>query len=403
MKKHCSYLTLLLLAGLLAMCSSKPAQSSSWVGTWGTAPQLVEPHNRPPEPGLTGHTLRQIFKVSIGGETVRMTFSNEYSEEPVTLEAVSIALSTGGFRTDAASACQLTFGGQTEVTMAPGATAVSDPVGFRLPPQAEVAVTIRFGQTSPMTVTGHPGSRTTSYLLTDSPSSDEDFASAVTTDHWYVLRGMDVLTAAPAASVAILGNSITDGRGSDTNRQNRWPDQLAAHLLSHEETSHVGVLNMGIGGNCVLRERGGLGPSGEARFASDILAQAGVKWLIICEGVNDLCTSPDARQTAERLKEVFRDMAGRAHAQGLKVYAATVMPFKNHYYFTSDHEAGRQILNEWIRQADCFDAVIDFDALVRDPSDPEVMQAACQSDYLHLNPAGYALMGTSIDYRLFMQ
>ena len=178
-------------------------------------------------------------------------------------------------------------------------------------------------------------------------------------------------------------------------------DQLAAHLLSHEETSRVGVLNMGIGGNCVLRERGGLGPSGEIRFDSDILSQAGVKWLIICEGVNDLCTSPDARRTAERLKEVFRDMAGRAHAQGLKVYAATVMPFKNHYYFTPDHEAGRQMLNEWIRQADCFDAVIDFDALVRNPSDPEQLQEAYQSDYLHLNPAGYALLGSSIDYRLF--
>ena len=401
MKKYFSCLILLLLAGMLAMCTSAPVRPSYWVGTWGTAPQLVEPHNQPPEPGLTGHTLRQIFKVSIGGDTVRMTFSNEYSREPVTLEAVSIALSAGGYRTDAASACQLTFGGRPDVTMAPGGTAVSDPVGFRLPPQAEVAVTIRFGQTSPTTVTGHPGSRTTSYLLADAPSSDEDFASAVTTDHWYALRGMDVRASAPAASVAILGNSITDGRGSDTNRQNRWPDQLAAHLLSHEETSRVGVLNMGIGGNCVLRERGGLGPSGEIRFDSDILSQAGVKWLIICEGVNDLCTSPDARRTAERLKEVFRDMAGRAHAQGLKVYAATVMPFKNHYYFTPDHEAGRQMLNEWIRQADCFDAVIDFDALVRNPSDPEQIQEAYQTDYLHLNPAGYALMGSSIDYRLF--
>lgn len=399
MSKILSICNVLLVLFLMQACANE-SQSSVWTGTWGTAPQLVEPHNCPPEPGLTDNVLRQVFRVSISGEKVRMTFSNEYSKQPVEMKSVSIALSKGAYRTDAATSTTLTFDGKKSVTMQPGATVVSDPVEFHLPALAEVAVTISFGKTSPETVTGHPGSRTTSYIIEREPASDDDFAQAVTTDHWYALRGMDVL-ASGCAAVAILGNSITDGRGSETNRQNRWPDHLASKLQENEATRGVGVLNMGIGGNCVLRERGGLGPAGEIRFDADVLNQANVKWVILFEGVNDLCNSRDAVGTAQRLEEAFALMAGKAHEKGMKVYGATIMPVKQHYYYSENHEAGRQMFNAWVRQADCFDAVIDFDELMRSEEDPETMQAAFQDDYLHPNAPGHKRMGLSVPVELF--
>lgn len=265
--------------------STAPDSDTHWVGTWATAPQLVEPHNLPPEPGLAGNTLRQVVRVSLGGSRLRARFSNEFGISPVTLNAVHLAASTGASAIDPETDRALTFDGEPRVTIEAGHAVVSDPFPFDLKPRSDVAFTIHFGETSP-DVTGHPGSRTTSYLQSGNTVSAVALPDAARTDHWYIIAGIDVVTPPEAAAVVVLGDSITDGRGSGTNEQNRWPDELARRLHENPGTGHVAVLNQGIGGNCVLREC--LGPAGLIRFERDVLGQSGVRWLIVLEGINDI-------------------------------------------------------------------------------------------------------------------
>jgi lysophospholipase L1-like esterase len=379
-----------------------PIPTNEWVGTWSTAPQLVEPHNMPPAPGLSNSTLRQIVCVSIGGTSLRIRFSNEFSKNPVTMKAVQIAVSKGGSAIDKSTVEELKFHGKSEVTMKPGTIVTSDPVSFDLQPRMEVAITISFGETSP-DVTGHPGSRTTSYLLFGNhTSADADFADAVKTDHWYVINGIDIKEPKSAA-VAILGNSITDGRGSGTNKQNRWPDILAMRLLKNHNTQQISVLNMGIGGNCVLR--GGLGPTALDRFERDILKQHGVRWLILLEGINDIGGThgeETSKQVVEDLIAAYKKMIDEAHAQGIKVYGATITPIKKSFYYTNYREAARTSVNRWIRTSGFFDAVIDLDKAIRNPEDTLTILPDAQSgDYLHPNEQGYRMMGEVIDLSLF--
>lgn len=371
-----------------------------WVGTWGTAPQLVEPHNNPPAPGLSNNSLREIVQVSIGGKTVRLKLTNEFSQQPTEIKAIELAVAkTAGssYEVDEQTTVSLTFGGQPGVTMPAGGHVVSDPVNFKIGNRENVAITIHYGETSP-SVSGHPGSRTTSYLATGNTT---DFSSAVRTDHWYNIQTLEVMAPKKAGAVAILGNSITDGRGSTTNQQNRWADVLSRRLLQNKKTSQVAVLNMGIGGNCVLR--GGLGPTGEKRYPRDIFGQEGVKWIILFEAVNDLGGSRDGVKTAEGVIEVYKRIISEAHQKGIRVFGATITPFKGNNYYTTDHEKGRQTLNEWIRTTNELDGVIDFDKTVRNPQDVEAMQREFlfENDWLHFNAQGYEVMGGSIDLNLF--
>lgn len=372
-----------------------------WTGTWGTSPQLVEPNNMPPAPGLDNNTLRQIVRVSIGGDLIRLRFSNEFSKSPVTMKAVQIAVSKGGSTIDASTIKELKFDTKAEVTMSPGGTATSDPLSFHLEPRMDVAITIYFGQTSP-DVTGHPGSRTTSFLLSGNSISSADFAGAITTDHWYIINTIDVKASKSSAIVA-LGNSITDGRGSGTNKQNRWPDVLAECLQKNPKTKNIGVLNKGIGGNCVLKQC--LGPSALDRFDRDVLGQSGVRWLIILEGVNDLGGTRDsasAVQVAKDLIAAYEQMVAKAHAKGIKVYGATILPFGKSFYYKSYREKARIVVNDWIRAKGHFDAVIDFDKVMQDPADTMSLLPNLQSgDFLHPNEAGYKTMGEAIDLSLF--
>lgn len=383
--------------------NSTHAQTKRWVGTWATAPQLVEPNNMPPPPGLTNNALRQIVRVSLGGDTIRVRFSNEFSTEPVTMNSVHIAVSTGGHAIDPSTSKELTFNGTPTVTMVPGSAVTSDPVAFHLAPRMDVAITIYFGQTS-ATITGHPGSRTTSYILPGNDPSVKDFTGAVPTDRWYIINAIEVLAPTKYGAVAILGNSITDGRGSTTNMQNRWPDILSERLLNNPRTQHIGVLNLGIGGNCVLA--GGLGPTALSRFDRDILGQAGVEWVIVFIGVNDIGTvknATDATTTANKLIAAYTEMIAKAHARNLRIYGATITPFKGHSYYNEHSEACRQTVNRWIRTAGAFDACIDFDRVVRDPHDTLRLISSYQNDCLHPDAQLYKLMGESVDLKLFMQ
>lgn len=382
-----------------------PVADKKWVGTWGTARQLVEPQNMPPAPGLTNNTLRQVVCVSIGGKSLRLKFSNEFSKSPVTMKVVQIAVSKGGSTIDASTTKALKFNGKDEVTMDAGGEVYSDPVSFDLKPRMEVAITISFGETSP-TVTGHPGSRTTSYILAgDHTTPDADFTDAAKADHWYVIDGIEVEATKNNGAVVVFGDSITDGRGSGTNKQDRWPDILEMSLLNNKNTKDIGVLNMGIGGNAVLK--GGLGPTGLNRFDHDVLKQNGVRWLIIFEGVNDLGSTRDstaAFDVANGLIAAYGKMIADAHAQGIKVYGATITPFKKNSYYRTYRDAARNMINDWIRANGHFDAVIDFDKTMRDPNATDTLLAELQAganDYLHPNELGYKTMGESIPLALF--
>lgn len=373
-----------------------------WVGTWSTAPQLVEPRNMPPKPGLSNNTLRQVVRVSIGGKNVRVRFSNEFSSNPVTIKEVQIAVSTGSSTIDVSTIKKLKFNSKTEITMDPGTAITSDPLSFDLKPRMDIAITIYFGQTS-SDVTGHPGSRTTSYIHTGDKMSAIDFTGSTQADRWYVINGIDVKAPESAAAIAILGNSITDGRGSGTNKQNRWPDILAERLLKNKNTQHVGVLNQGIGGNCVLRPC--LGPSALDRFERDVVKQHNVRWLIIMEGVNDIGQTPTsdaAVKVAKDLITAYEKMINDAHAKDIKVYGATIPPIGESFYYTDYHEVARSTVNEWIRNSGRFDAVIDFDKAIQNPEKPiTILPEAHSGDFLHPNEKGYEMMGEAIDLKLF--
>jgi lysophospholipase L1-like esterase len=395
------FLMVQVLSLLLCMCTlwstattitqqKPPAQKKKWVGTWATAPQLVDAKNMPPDLALSNNTLRQVLCVSTGGKKLRFKFSNELSKNPVTIKAIQIAVSRGGATIDKSTIKKLKFNNRFEVTMEAGAAISSDPVSFNLEPRMEIAITIFFGEASP-TITGHPGSRTTSYLLAGNQTSPNvDFTNAVKTDHWYVISGIDVETSESGGAIAVFGDSITDGRGSGTNKQNRWTDILAIQLQKNSGTKQVSVLNLGIGGNSVLR--GGLGPTGLDRFGRDVLGQSGVRWLIIFEGVNDIGGTKDstaASLVVKNLIAAYDKMIGEAHARGIKVYGATITPFKGSSYYTDHHEKARNSVNEWIRSSGRFDAVIDLDKAIRNPVDTSEILPEAQSDHLHPNELGY--------------
>ncbi len=391
---------------LFAVCNSEPTGISNpdeeWVGTWRTASQLVEPRNMPPGPGLSQNTLRQVVRVSLGGDSLRVRFSNEFSTNPVTLKAVHIAVSADSSAVVPSTDQALKFDGKPEVTIEPGSAIISDPFKFVLEPRTNIAITIHFGDT-PTDLTGHPGSRTTSYLVPGNEVSAMEFPDAVRKDHWYIINGIDVVAEKAAAAVVVLGNSITDGRGSGTNKQNRWPDELARRLQDNPDTRLVAVLNQGIGGNCVLRDC--LGPSALSRFERDVIGATKVRWLIILEGINDIGQTQDAEtadKVANDLIAAYEQMIDSAHAKDIRVYGATILPFGGSFYDTDYCELARNKVNEWIRSSGSFDAVIDLDSALRDPDDPlRLLPAADTGDHLHPNETGHRMIAEAVDLTLF--
>ena len=379
------------------------SKDSGWIATWATALQVAEPHNQPPAPGLAGNSFRQIVQVSLGGEELRLHLSNYHNDTPTEILGVEIAVAETMGESPAIveeTSVALTFGGHPGVTMAPGAVIVTDPVKFNLEDRMNLAITLHYGAVSPRPLTSHPGSRTTSYIALGNTT---DFsAPAAETNHWYTISSIDIKRKRGGAAVAVLGDSITDGRGTTTNGQDRWTDQLSRSLLSDPATRDLAVLNFGLGGNCVLF--GGLGPTGRSRYVRDLFMHPGVKYIILFEGTNDLGGSRDGLATAEGIEKVWAQIVKEAHAIGIKVFGATVTPVKGNGYYSEDHEAGRVALNEWIRTSGVFDGVIDFDRMVADPSEPDRLDPAFlyENDWLHLNAAGYERMGYGIDHSLFI-
>ena len=382
-----------------------------WVGSWATSQQIPEPQNSLAPDDLRDATVRQIVRLSVGGTTLRVHLSNAFGTEPLRFTSVHIArpLSPATSAIDPASDRALTFAGSPEVTIPAGAEYISDPIDYPVAPLSSLAIAFHLDE-PPARETGHPGSRATSYYVHGDEVSAASLPDAKTVEHWYQIAEVDVLEPAGAAAVAALGDSITDGHATTTNGNNRWTDVLAERLQASPATRTIGVLNEGIGGNRVLLD--GLGPNALARFNRDVLAPAGVRWLIVFEGINDLGTLtregevPAAEHHAlvSRILAAYQQMIVRAHAHGIRVIGATITPDggSEYYHPGPASEADREAINAWIRAPGHFDAVIDFDKVVRDPSQPDRLLPAFDcGDHLHPNPAGYRAMAEAIPLGLF--
>jgi lysophospholipase L1-like esterase len=413
MRKSCSItLRILALAALLTTLACRQANlfavDSHWVTTWGCAPQLTEPNNLPPAP-LANSTLRQFVRASVGGKNLRVRFCNVFGTDAVTIRSAHIALavgkgSAGSGGIKSATDKVLPFYGANEVVIPRGEVVFSDPVDFDLPALADVAVSVYFGDISATTITGHPGSRTTSFIVASNSVSTTSLPGAKETAHWYLITGIEVQAHNSSKAIVVLGDSITDGRGSTTDGNDRWPDVLAQRLSTNAPTAGVAVVNMGIGGNAIF---GGLGPAAVDRFDRDVLQQSGVRHFILFEGVNDIGSRGSSMTTATNLVNAYAQMAGKAKARGIRAYSATITPLGGSGYYSDLHEQERQFVNAWIRTNTVFDGVIDFDTAVRDPVTLTNFRAAYHpglnaNDWLHLNPAGYKAMGDAIDLNLFV-
>jgi lysophospholipase L1-like esterase len=376
--------------------------TTHWVGTWAASP-YYDSGNQPPA-SLSNGVIRQITHVSIGGSQLRVQFSNLFGNGSATIKSAHIALckatplvdSTIDTSTDTA----LAFSGTETVTIAQGKEVWSDPISFTVPPLGNVTITTAFG-TVPSQVTGHSGSRTNSFIQTGSSTVNAaSMSSATSTEHWYFISGIDVMAPASSKAVVAIGDSITDGRGVDINKNNRWTDDLSARFQGMSATSGVGMLNQGIGATNLV----GSGTAAQARFSRDVLGQSGVKYVIVFDGVNDI----GGGASFASMKPVYDSMISQAHAAGLLIYGATITPFGANSYYTAAHESVRQQVNTYIKSG-VFDGVLDFDAAVTDGGNPPKLQSAYATwtsadgsgDGLHPSPAGYQKMADSADLSLF--
>ncbi|OLN88513.1 hypothetical protein CCHL11_01702 [Colletotrichum chlorophyti] len=381
-------------------------------------PQLTEPANLPPTPfnetGRVFHdtTLRQTVKVSLPASTLRLQISNAFGGSDLPITSVTIARTAnntaGTSAVEADSLEIVTFSGSGGFIVPNGAIVFSDPIQLSVEAESIVSVTIYLanGQTT-NSITSHPGSRTTSFLVKGDHVADQDLgANATRTDHWYLISAIEAWVPKGASAVAIVGDSISDGRGSTTNANNRWPDRLLARLQKDPSTQNIAIVNEAAGGNRVLAD--GLGPNGLGRIDRDVIAQTGVRYAIVFIGVNDIgtaATTPVAQgAVGARLVAAYDQIITRLHRFGIPVFGATITPLtgEGQPYSDPEREKTRQRVNEWIRSSGRFDAVIDFDAIVRDPAAPEKLKEEYDTgDHLHLNPVGYEAMAAGVDLAIF--
>lgn len=386
-----------LLVFLMMFCAlSTYSLAQNWVGTWATAPQTVVKSFMPYNNCMTNRSVRQVVKVSIGGDVIRLKLSNIYSMQPVEIRSIYIAHAKDSSDIDAKTAQYFKFGNSYKTIIPAGKQIVSDALKFKLRNLERVAITINY-TSAPEIPTVHMGSRTTSYIMKGVTNAHSNFAKAFRENHWYNISGIDVYTMSNNMSaIAIIGNSITDGKCSTDNAQNRWPDVMSEMLQLKHKITNQGVLNLGIGNNRVTVP-GGFGALAKERFDRDILMQSGVKKVVIFEGVNDIgaARSGSSETVARKIIESIQGMMKKAKARKMKVYLGTITPFKGAGYYTHFHEAARLYVNDWIRsQAKNVDGILDFAKLLQDPNDDRRMKREYASnDWLHPNPTGYKAMG----------
>ena len=386
-----------LLVFLMMFCAlSTYSLAQNWIGTWATAPQTVVKSFMPYNNCMTNRSVRQVVKVSIGGDVIRLKLSNIYSMQPVEIRSIYIAHAKDSSDIDAKTAQYFKFGNSYKTVIPAGKQIVSNALKFKLRNLERVAITINY-TSAPEIPTVHMGSRTTSYIMKGVTNAHSNFAKAFRENHWYNISGIDVYTMSNNMSaIAIIGNSITDGKCSTDNAQNRWPDVMSEMLQLKHKITNQGILNLGIGNNRITVP-GGFGALAKERFDRDILMQSGVKKVVIFEGVNDIgaARSGSSETVARQIIESIQGMVKKAKARKMKVYLGTITPFKGAGYYSHFHEAARLYVNDWIRsQAKNVDGILDFAKLLQDPNDDRRMKREYASnDWLHPNPTGYKAMG----------
>ncbi|MFC7305292.1 SGNH/GDSL hydrolase family protein [Streptomyces monticola] len=379
--------------------SAAPASSGSWVGTWSSSPAAAEPRT---EDGFAGRSIRNVVHTSVGGTGARITLSNLYGRTPLSITHASIALAAAPSNPTAAAGTlrRLSFGGNHSVIIQPGGQAVSDPVRLRVPHDADLLVTT-FSPTPSGPVTYHPHARQISYVANGDRVEDlRGDAYTEQSPFWRYLSAVDVLSREAEGAVVVMGDSLTDGVSATMGANARWTDVLSDRMRDESGAPRYSVLNQGISGNRILSD--GLGrpadnPSGLSRFERDALSRTGVKAVVIALGVNDILRTPQ-QVSSEKIVDGLRELTRQAHARGLRVIGATLMPFGGHRGYTPQLEAVRKQVNQEIRSGKVFDAVVDFDRALRDPYAPEKLRAPYDSgDHLHPSDEGFKKMAYSFN------
>ena len=383
-----------------------------WVATWATSQVGPEPSQpQLTDEQLTDTTVRQIVHLSMGGATLRVQISNAFGTRPLKFDSVHVAKakSPTSSAIDVSTDHAVTFNGESSVVVPTGAVYVSDPIAMPMDALSDLAISFHYAE-APSVQTSHPGSRATSYLLHGEHSADAELVGAEKTVRWLGLAEVDVTADDDARTVAVVGDSITDGHAATTDGNDRWTDELAKRLQADKKLKDVAVANEGIGGNHLLTN--GLGESVLERFDRDVLAVSGVKYVIVLEGINDLGglgRKPDTTQDehddlVKRMIGALEQIVLRAHAHGIAVYGSTIMPDGGGKYYNPSamDNAARQAVNAWILAPGNFDGVVDFDKVTRDPANPLQLNPAFDSgDHLHPGPAGYKAMGDAIPLEWF--
>ena len=382
-----------------------------WVTTWATAQQLV-PQPPLPEPGskvpatLKNQTVRMVARTSLGGRRVRIQVSNAVGSKPLVIGNAHIALRDKAAAIVPMSDRALTFGGRSTITVPPGALIVSDPADLAVPKLTDLAISLYLPQDTG-TPSIHPIGLHTNYVVEGNVTGKTSLDASATTTAYLWLSSVDVLAPANTGAIVAFGDSITDGFKTTIDRDQAWPTLLAKRLAATKSTEMLGVLNLGIAGNRVLRD--GAGVSALARFDRDVLSRAGVRWMTLLEGINDITFSAlpvfsTEVVTAEDLIGGYRQLIERAHMHGIKVAGATIMPVGGVSTYRESGEAVRQAVNQWIRSSGAFDAVIDFDALMRDPEDSKRLRPEFDpGDHVHPDDKGNERMAQAIDLAIFVK
>jgi len=422
---------------VFAAAAASAAAEDRWVATWAASPQAAsfgfaapkqqagqpkakaapqpaaKPAGKPAAnaaaaffavPGpLDEQTVRQVVRASVGGKSLRVRISNAHGDGPLTVGAARVALHDKGSAIKPGSDRALTFNGKASFVIPPGALAVSDPVEMKVEPLANLAISLFVTGQEPEPTVHLTGLHTTYVTKAGDFTKDAELSDTTTLQAWYWITGVDVLAPSGAATIVAFGDSITDGATSTPDKDQSWPSHLAVRLAADKKTAHVGVVNHGISGNQLLND--GAGVSALARFDRDVLGQPGVKWLVVLEGINDIGMSSMMGGEVVSADEIIgaqKQLIDRAHLHGVKVVGATLLPYGGASYYSEKGEAVRQAVNQWIRSGGAYDAVVDFDAKLRDPQKPSEMNPAYYiNDHLHPNDAGYKLMADSFDLSIF--
>jgi len=400
--------SLLCLLALALGCTAGVAQAEDrWIGTWAASPVSVKNETAL---GSAPMTIRQTVHISQGGETLRLSLTNEFGTEPLTISAASVGFFASGDTIVDGSAHPVTFSGSPSITIAPGQFVTSDNIKMMLPIFSDLSISLEVPAQTITTLTEHPLANQSAYLVPGDQGTVVDLPEPKEIRNWIFLKDLLVpATNKRSAAIVTFGDSITDGARMSLNSNHRWPDLLAARLTTNKKTKYLSILNEGISGNRILHDTAG--PKALDRFDRDVLSAPGVKYLVILESINDIGRTYSPRPgtqpgeeavTAQQIIDGLKTLVDRAHSKQIKVYGATLTPYEGAAYFSAEGEKDRQTVNAWIRTSKVFDGVIDFDKIVRDSGAPsKFAKKADSGDHLHPGDVGYQMMADGIDLRMF--